>query len=302
MRLLIAHQAYPPEGGGAELYTEALARTLARNHDVSVLYAERDSNRPDLALRETQRDGVRLLTLNNPHAQAAGFESYRDPRVTAAAARLLDERRPELLHVGHLRGLSSGLVHEARQRGIAVVVTLHDFWPVCALGQLVDRKLRVCPGPTPRRCLGCVGEQVALRSPALRARVRQIPFAADAGRVLTRLGHSGARRIERRLDELHELLRATDVVVSPSRFLRDRLASLGLPMAEFLPNGHPGLEVPSRLPDAAGRVRFGFLGAAIPSKGVHVLAEAFRRLADPRATLAIHGGFPPYHGDTTSPG
>ena len=95
MRLLLAHQAYPPEGGGAELYTEALARTLARDHDVSVLYAERDSTRPDLALRETQRDGVRLLALNTPHAQAAGFESYRDPRVTAAAARLLDERRPD---------------------------------------------------------------------------------------------------------------------------------------------------------------------------------------------------------------
>jgi GT2 family glycosyltransferase len=45
-------------------------------------------------------------------------------------------------------------------------------------------------------------------------------------------------------------------------------------------------------------VRFGFLGAAIPSKGVHVLADAFRRLSDPRAALAIHGGFPRYHGDT----
>jgi GT2 family glycosyltransferase len=35
----------------------------------------------------------------------------------------------------------------------------------------------------------------------------------------------------------------------------------------------------------------------VPSKGVHVLAEAFTRLDPACARLAIHGGFPPYHGD-----
>jgi glycosyltransferase involved in cell wall biosynthesis/GT2 family glycosyltransferase len=298
VRLLLVHQAYPPAGGGAELYTEALARTLALTHDVSVLHAERDPGRPELELREARRDGVRLLALNNPRAEAAGFEAYRDARVTAAAARLLDERRPDLLHAGSLHGLSTGIVHEARQRGIPAVVTLHDFWPVCALGQLVDRKLQVCAGPTPRRCLGCVGEQVAVRSGALRERARRFPGAAPAGRLLARLRPAGALRVARRLEEMRELLRSADLVISPSRFVRDRLAGLGLAQAEFLPYGHPELVVPARQPDDAGRVRFGFLGAAIPSKGVHVLAEAFRRVADPRAALAIHGSFPPYHGDT----
>jgi GT2 family glycosyltransferase/glycosyltransferase involved in cell wall biosynthesis len=296
VRLLLAHQAYAA-GGGAEFYTEALSQRLARDHDVSVLYPESDPGRGELEVHETRRGGVRLLALNNPHPERAGFEAYRDPAVAAALAERLDHERPDLLHVGSLRGLSTGLVFEARRRGIPVVVTLHDFWPVCALGQLVNLRLEVCPGPTPRRCLGCVGEQVVARSQSVREKAKRVPLAGTAGRLLARLGSAGAARVEQRLEEMREVLRAADAVIAPSRFLRDRLAALGLPEAEHLPYGHAELAVPPPRADPAGRVRFAFLGAAIPSKGVHVLAEAFRRLGDPRVALAIHGGFPPYHGD-----
>jgi GT2 family glycosyltransferase len=97
---------------------------------------------------------------------------------------------------------------------------------------------------------------------------------------------------------MRALLGSADRVLAPSRFLRDRLAALGFEHIVHLRYGlPPSPAIPVR-PDPDGRVRFGFLGAAIPSKGVHVLAAAFRGLKDPRAALRIHGGFPPYHGDT----
>ena len=296
MRLLLVQQAYPPAGGGAELYTEALARGLADRHEVAVLHPVRQAERPQHEVRRSERDGVRLLSLNNPNPAAAGFEAYRSSSVAAAAGRVLDELRPELLHAGNLNGLSTGVVFEARRRGIPVVVTLHDFWPACPLGQLVNLRLEVCPGPTPQRCLGCVGEQVAGASAATRRVARRLPFAAAVGRTIARVGPAGEARIAARLAEMHELVRAADVVISPSRFLRDRLAALGFAGIDVLPNGHEPLAVPP--PRLNGGVRFGFLGALIPSKGVHVLAEAWRRLDDPRASLEIHGAFAPYHGDT----
>jgi GT2 family glycosyltransferase/glycosyltransferase involved in cell wall biosynthesis len=298
VRLLLALHAYPPEGGGgSEIYTEALARRLARDHDVTVLHASADPGRPDHDVRSAVRDGVRVVSLNNRHLEVPGFESYRDPRAAAAAARLMDEARPELMHVGHLTGLSTGVVFEARRRGIPVVITLHDFWTLCPLGQLLDVRLAVCPGPTPRRCLGCVGGQVATASPALREAGRGVPFAGAMGRLLSRLGSAGERRVEDRLREMREVLHAADVLVSPSRFLSERMSALGVSGIVVLANGHEPVPQTAPVSDPGGRVRFGFVGSAIPSKGVHVLAEAFRLLDDPRAGLAIHGPFVPYHGD-----
>jgi GT2 family glycosyltransferase/glycosyltransferase involved in cell wall biosynthesis len=299
VKVLLVHHAYPPEGlGGSETYTQALARALARTHEVAVLYRSADPCRPDHDVRATTQEGVRVFSLNNLHREVPGFEAYRDPRAAAAAGRVMDEVLPDLVHVGHLTGLSTGLVFEARRRGHAVVVTLHDFFTVCPLGQLLDVHLRVCPGPTPRRCLGCVGGQVAPGPPVARAIGRRLPFAGGVGSVFARIGAAGESRIAARLDEMAEVVRAADVRISPSRFLRDRLLALGFADIDVLGNGHPPLTVLPRRADPQGRTRFGFVGSAIPSKGVHVLAEAFVQLADPRAALEIHGPFLPYHGDS----
>ena len=317
MRVLAVHHAWPPESqGGSEIAMAALVRALsARGHDVAVLCPGWDPARPANDLAESTLSGARVWSLNRP---PAGFESYRDPAATAAVARVLDDFRPELVHVGHLGRLPAGLVFEARRRGAAVVITLHDFWPVCALGQLLDRALEVCPGPTPRRCLGCVGDQALVASATSSAftgmarvatpqraappvvatlSARAAPAAARGARLLARATGLGSARVAERLETMREVLRAADILLAPSEFLARRMAGLGVRNVRVTPNGHEPLAVVHRTTDAYGRVRFGFVGAAVPSKGVHVLAEAYRLLAEPRAALRIHGPFVPYHGE-----
>ncbi|HEY3119291.1 MAG TPA: glycosyltransferase, partial [Vicinamibacteria bacterium] len=206
MRILLVHQGYPPESvGGSEVYVGALARQLAREHEVAVLHRSQDAGRRDHEVRESRRDGVRLFALNNLHRAAPGFESYRDAGAGAAAEGVLESFRPDLVHVHHLNGLSTGIVFAARRHGAPVVLTLHDFWPLCPLGQLLNLDLEVCPGPSPRRCLGCVGAQVAPAPRVARSAGRQFPLAAAAAARLARLGGGGALRIGARLDEMREL-------------------------------------------------------------------------------------------------
>jgi GT2 family glycosyltransferase/glycosyltransferase involved in cell wall biosynthesis len=304
LRILIVHHGYPPEAvGGSEIYTAALARQLARTHQVTVLHRSTDPERLDHDLRASRDGNLTLVSLNNLHRDVAGFESYGDARAAAAVMQIVDAANPEVVHIGHLSGLSTRIVFEARRRGAAVVFTLHDFATLCALGQLLDLRGRVCPGPTPWRCLRCVGAQVAVppSAPVVSRFPRRPPPAlvSAAARALARATGAGRGRIARRLEEMREVLRSADVLVSPSAFLRDRMAALGVPGIQVLENGHEAVEILPRVPDPQGRVRFGFLGACLPSKGVHVLAQAFARLHDPRALLEIHGPFPPYHGDTT---
>jgi glycosyltransferase involved in cell wall biosynthesis/GT2 family glycosyltransferase len=296
MKVLLVHHAYPPSAGGSETYTRALGQALARRHQVAVLHREQDPARPDHAVRETADGAVRVFALNNMHRVHPGFEAWDDPGVTAAFTRVAWELRPDVVHVGHLSGLSAGLVHAARAAGAAVVFTLHDFATLCALGQLLDLDLRVCPGPEPRRCLGCVGGQVAGPAPLAAHGLGGLPGAGLAASLLARTGR-GAGRVAARLSGMREVLQAADAIVAPSAFLRDRMTALGVQGIEVVPNGHDPLPRVAHTPDPQGRVRFGFLGSAIPSKGVHVLAEAFGLLRDERAALRIHGPFPPYHGD-----
>jgi GT2 family glycosyltransferase len=298
MRVLIVHHAWPPESAfGSELYAAALARELGRAHEVTVLHRSADPQRPDGDVRALVRDGLRVISLNNCNRAHPGFEAYRDPLVTAVAGRLLGEIRPDVVHVGHLSGLSTGIVFEARARGAAVVMTLHDFATLCPLGQLLNTRLEVCPGPTPRRCLDCVGGQVAPAPRAARG-LGRLPLSGAVAAALARVAPEAERRIARRLETMRSVLRESDLLISPSRFVRDRFAGLGVDGIEVLPNAHDALPARARRADPEGRVRFGFLGAVIPSKGVHVLAEAFRRLHTPRVALRIHGPFPPYHGET----
>lgn len=299
--VLLVHRGYPPaSSGGSEIYVEGLARAFARRGPVTVLHPVDDASEPDDALREADQDGVRVIAINRRRPRPAGFESYRDPGPGDALRAILRDRKPDVVHVHHLDGLSTGVVFEARRLGVPVVVTLHDFWPACPLGQLFDLRGHVCAGPTPTRCLGCVGGQVAA-PPMVRAAAGRLPrlgtLGTRAGRLLARATGSGASRVEGRLVEMREALAAADAVLSPSRFLRDRMDALGFHGIEVVPNGHVPSRPAARSVAADRRVRVGFIGAAIPSKGVHVLAEAFRRLGDAGATLAIHGAFLPYHGD-----
>ena len=55
-------------------------------------------------------------------------------------------------------------------------------------------------------------------------------------------------------------------------------------------------------PSAQGPLRIGYLGTLIPSKGLHVLVEAFlwlwQKLGD-GCRLDVHGNWVPYHGDNS---
>jgi glycosyltransferase involved in cell wall biosynthesis/GT2 family glycosyltransferase len=299
--VLLVHRGYPPASvGGSEVYVEALARALARRGPVTVLHPMEDADAPDDSVRAREQDGVRVVAIHRRRPRPAGFEAYRDAGPADAIRRLIREHRPDVVHVHHLDGLSTGVVFEARRLGVPVVVTLHDFWPACPLGQLFDLGGHVCAGPSPTRCLGCVGGQVAAPT-AVRAVAGRLPrlgsLGAIAGRSLARATGSGAHRIEGRLLEMREVLTAADAVVSPSRFLCERMDALGFLGIEVVRNGHVASPPAARTQGANGRVRVGFIGAAIPSKGVHVLAQAFRRLDDAGTTLEIHGPFLPYHGD-----
>ncbi len=139
MRYLhLVHQYLPEQVGGTELYTQDLAAAQQRaGHQVAVL-ARVDHPVPGL-IRQDDPQGVAVWRAScGPLSPSGRFvASYGQRQLTAHLRQVLDEWRPDLVHIQHLMGWPASVGAELQQRGIPYVITLHDYWWVCANAQLI---------------------------------------------------------------------------------------------------------------------------------------------------------------------
>lgn len=278
MRVLLVVHRYPPEfAAGTELYTAALAEELAaRLHDVFVFSGSPGPPLATRCVRDAEDGPVTVRFLEKP--QTADFAlGLPDPWVRAQFERTLAEFRPDVVHVQHLLHLSSDLLEAAQARGIPTVVTLHDFWFLCPLVHPGPRTVHPA-GAGVRRGLACFAhyERKRWRAPLLAYPPR---FAQMVRAHLRRPGF------------MQRQLGLADALVAPSEFVRERFEEFGTPAGRIAVVPHPvasDAEAPREVGDP---VRFGFVGALAPAKGVHVLCEAFARVPGD-AVLRLFGTAP----------
>jgi glycosyltransferase involved in cell wall biosynthesis len=179
--LHVLHDFLPNHVAGVEVYTDHLTRRQAKEHEVALLFSEVVPAAADYSLRRGVREGVRTFELVNNHRLRRFEETYRNAAVDRRVREVLDEFRPDVVHVQHLLNLSIELVPELRRRRIPVVMTLHDHWLACANGgQRFHRDLGRCNLLDAARCAGCTAH---LNGSGLGARAILRWREADARRV-----------------------------------------------------------------------------------------------------------------------
>jgi glycosyltransferase involved in cell wall biosynthesis len=328
MRVLHAiHDFLPRHQAGSEIYCFELCRALqARGVGVHVLCAEYDPSREHGLLAWRAQDGLGVTELINNWVFGSFAESYAPPLLGRRLGQVLDIVQPDVLHVHNLLNLSLDLPALARQRGIPVVATLHDYTLVCPSGgQRVHlAEQHVCHTIDTGRCSRCFpqhplhaqlvfGRTVLARPGGRRAarlldRIRRrLPRALGALRRVT--AHAPAppltaHDVDRRLARARSVFAAVDLFVAPSPALAEEYRRLGLPDEKlcvsdygFPPLGEVRRAPRERLP---GRLRVGFAGTLVWHKGVHVLIDALRRLPPDRCELLVFGDpevFPDYAAD-----
>jgi len=294
MKILHLVHQYPPDYvGGTEHYTQSVARALAaRGHDVSVFYRH---SAPGHGLTRRPADGVDVWAawdgVQNPTRRF--MATFGDRFLMDTFSEALAETRPDLVHIEHLMGLPAQLVGAIRQRGIPLVVTLHDYWWICANAQLITNySQKLCSGPHAwLNCARCVlarggAGRLWAAAPGL------VPLLAARDRALRRV-----------------LLDAAQVI-APSPFVKEWYGANGLPGERVLvlPHGveRPALvaarsdgEIPSPGMARDGAFRVAYIGGLAPQKGVHVLVRAFNEafgqdeMHQPELWIAGNEGFDP---------
>ena len=290
MRVLIAtHFFAADQVGGTEVLTLGLARQLqAAGHDVAVICADDWETAPDSQVRISddmvQDIPVRRLHFNWMKAPDVFRYLYDNPAAEELTAAYIDEFQPDILHVTSCYSLSGSIVSAARSRGVPVVLTATDFWFVCGRNTLLRSDQTLCCGPvTAWDCTQCMlaGTKIfRLSSRLLPERVAKAGFGALGRRsfVTRRRGLRGMHgNWDERSATLRRFLNEVDLIVTASEYVHQRLIAFGAPAERIVTSAY-GLDSSW----AAGYsrktsspvVRFGFIGQAIPMKGVHILLRA----------------------------
>jgi glycosyltransferase involved in cell wall biosynthesis len=317
MRLLHVGSGFVPwRVGGLVAYAEDLMQAqVRRGHEVACFFSGR--HYPYVSgprLRRWRHRGAAMLeVVNSPlidHGRQPDTE-ISEPRLERMFGRTLAELRPDVVHVQELAGLPSSLLEVARDSGVPVVMTLHDYFLLCSTFKLFDSDGRVCL----RREIGadCVattatapgGPKVLVEAtiahdlarakdavplvrhvsfaplgPLLNPFFRRVSGAARAGRpqAPSAPAETSPAAFQRRRETNVERLNRVDRLVAVSERTREIYGVLGVDPARIrtIP---PTLERLERMRPrrATGRepVTFAALGG-IPSraKGAELLAEA----------------------------
>lgn len=281
-----------PSVGGIETHARQLARWLqARGVRVEVLCLDDDPLKSPFDVRASDDDGVRVTRVAYRYHDHETFADLaKHERLEGIAREWALETQLELVHIHHLSGWGHGLV-EALADHVSVVLTLHDYWTVCARGQLWNVSNELCAGPSVERCTPCLTSTWPHLSIDGK---EELSFADDAESVAALIDGSAAA-FER-----------AEVLLAPSEPARRVLVNAGVP-AERLSVFSLGVDCESlaleveRLridqPSRSER-RIGVLGAVQPTKGVLELAQAVLECAIEGLVLRVHGPVAPFHGDS----
>jgi glycosyltransferase involved in cell wall biosynthesis len=294
--VVIATPHFPPfHTGGTEWEScQKAMELLRRGHAVRVVSVEtvRDSPHPAVSAVDDTYQGVAVHRLSLARVErGVDRAEYDNAALAGYLETWLAARRPDVFHLfsGYL--LTARTLDVARRLGSATVLTLMDYWWLCPRITMVRSDGRLSDLPIdPATCAQCLAEE--RRRYRLPARV--FPRAA---RWWWRHRPSRSSPLEERLAYHRAALRQVDLVISRSAFLGNTImASLGPRPIVVQPQG---VDVPQEPPlkTAAPRLRLGYLGQIAPHKGLHVLIDALRLLADAAVELTIHGDldrFPEY--------
>ena len=161
MHILVANNIYPPiMAGGAELIVSYLCEELVRRgHRVTVV----STCGPDMEPYPTEiRAGVEVIRFFPPNLYWS-FERDREPGARKwiwhardawnrkAGHRLktiLDRSRPEVMHTHLIDGMSAAIWRRARQQGIPVIHTAHDYHLLCPRAFMLTGDWKLCVRPS----------------------------------------------------------------------------------------------------------------------------------------------------------
>jgi glycosyltransferase involved in cell wall biosynthesis len=287
MRILHLVHQYPPDFiGGTERYTMELAEQQALAGHAVAVFAPTMSplSKERIILANGIVEYRPFIGRRSAHSVFTATFSSRSLLESFVGA--VKDFKPALVHIEHLIGLPLKIIDQIVDADIPFIITLHDYWFICANAQLLTNYDRtICSGPD--RYLNCARcafvrsglPSMQLLSPSI------APIMAWRNKVIEKA-----------------LINARRLIV-PTHFVKSKYL-------EFFDLAEKMVVIPHgiRMPEGplnehkydANRLNISYVGGLSWQKGVHVLIEAVNMMPEKDVWLGIYGdtlAFPQYVAD-----
>lgn len=300
------HCFFPNHFYGTETYTLDLARHYQRlGHDVVVISALfQGEPAADAIVTQYEYAGVPVICIDKnhlPHTRVK--ETYYQTDMRPVLEKLLQQVKPDIVHVTHLINHTSALLEVTQNLGIPTYATFTDFFGFCLNNKLEDAAGNLCAGPQKNRnnCVACYLSETSKGADrwaklcTTPARAKLIAKTANIARRFPPLRGTAMdgliEDIARRPDTLLSLYNnAYTAAVAPTQFLRQAYERNGFNMS--MHNIWFGIDIDRSPKPERGKQQIpviGFIGQIAPHKGTDILIEAFTRLPKGSAELRIYG-------------
>lgn len=263
MKVVKVIHGFPPDYmAGSEVYSYHLVKALReQGEDVSVFTSVENAFDPEYQVYDDKYQDIPVRRVNKFRRDYQYQDKFYDSQIDCLFKTYLEEFKPDLVHFGHLSHLSTQLIAITKQEyGLPIVFTIHDFWMFCVKGQLINQEGKICQGPSVGRCLACS------------------PY------------HPTKSEVEQTLQQMRSVIGLVDIFLSPSHTLRDFYLKQGVPKEKVIYSKYGfdtrKIHYRPKTYTQQSKVKFGFMGRIIPTKGIRVLIEAFKNID---ATLNIYG-------------
>lgn len=268
MKILKVIHGYPFRyNAGSEVYSQTLCHELIRQgHEVTVFTRQENAYKQEYSIDwelDPACQDIKLCLINMAHAK----DGYRHPAVDLAFAELLDQYKPDIVHIGHLNHLSTSLVTEVHTRNIPIVFTLHDFWLMCPRGQFlqgINSKTAdlypVCASQEDEKC-------------AKQCYCRYFSSPDDKEDI-----SYWTQWVGKRMDHSREITSYVDLFIAPSRYLMDRFIkdfNVDISKIIYLDYGFHRERLMGKVRKKEEDFVFGYIGTHKQAKGIFHLLQAF---------------------------
>ena len=277
------------------MLTHSVARDLrSRGHEVLVVtgFPKHSQIEKSGGFDEYIYDDIRVVRFLHAPApceqQCSIVElDYANHSISAKFAQLLDRFQADFVYCFHMKRLSAAILDECSRRHIPFSVIVTDYWYLCPVDSMVLEEGQLCPGPD-AWSLNCLKHLTRLTQPKWLTKVishvpqwiliKGIQLGISIKRLTGRSNNVSA--LAARQSFIKTRLNQADRIYFATKYMMERFIEHGIERHRVvhLPFGINQAGYTHRVRTHRGgeqKIVFGYVGQALPHKGLHVLIKAF---------------------------